>query len=182
MRQALLLAGLVLAGLGGAVTAGDKGKGTKVTLGNISSTTPADWVAGKTSGVIRIGQFRLPKSEGDKEVTEVAIFKSGGSVKANVQRWKDQFTPPKGKKMEDVAKVSEIKVGGNEATRLAITGTYKAPPFDPTYKGRKLDDFAMIAIQVDVGDNTYQIKLLGPSKNVEKHKKEFDNWIKGFKK
>src|SRR5204863_1496065 len=136
MRHALLVLGLVLASVGWAA-AEEKDKGTKVTLGDVSSTTPADWVPGKVSGSIRIGQFRLPKSEGDKEVTEVAIFKSGGDARANVKRWKDQFSPPSGKNLDDVAKVSEIKVGGQPATRLDIQGTYKAPPFDPTFKGRK---------------------------------------------
>jgi hypothetical protein len=182
MRRALLLAGLLLAGLAWVATAGEKGKGTKVSLGNISSTTPADWVEGKADGRIRISTFRLPKSEGDREVTEVAIFRSGGSAKDNVNRWKKQFTPPKGKKADDVAKVSEIKVGGQEATMLEISGTYSAPPFDPTYKGRKLEGFKMVGIQLDVGDNTYQIKLIGPAKTVEKNRKAFDEWIKGFKK
>jgi len=182
MRRVLLLIGVVLIGVTSAAGGGKKGKGTKVTLGDISSTTPADWVPGKVSSSIRIAQFRLPKSEGDKEPAEVAIFKSGGSVKANVQRWKDQFSPPKGKKTDDVAKVSKVKVGGQEATQLEITGTYKAPPFDPTYKGKKLEGFRMVALQFDSGDNTYQIKLLGPAKTVEKHKKAFDAWIKGFKK
>ncbi len=181
MRRVLLLAGLGLACLAFTATA-EEGKGTRVTIGNISSTTPASWKAGKVTGGIRIAQFRLPKSNDDEPVTEVAIFKSGGSVKANIDRWKNQFAPPRGKTTDDVAKESKIKIAGQDAAQLDITGTYKAPPFDPTYRGKKMEGFRLIGIQVDVGDDTYQIKLIGPAKNVEKHKKEFDAWIKGFKK
>jgi hypothetical protein len=130
---------------------------------------------------MRSAQFRLPKAEGDKMDAEIAIFKLGGTAKQNVERWKGQFTPPKGKTMDDVAKVKEIKIGGQPATRLDISGTYKGPPFDPTFKGTN-PDFRLTGIQVDGPDNTYQIKLLGPAKTVEKHKKAFDEWIKGFKK
>jgi hypothetical protein len=182
MRRVQLLAGLALAALAFTATADEKGKGTKVTLGDISSTTPATWKAGKASGSIRIAQFRLPKSDDDEPVTEVAIFKSGGSVKANIDRWKGQFIPPRGKSTEDVAKESKFKIAGEPASQLDIRGTYKAPPFDPTYKGKRMEGFRLIGIQVDVGDNTYQIKLIGPAKNVEKHRKEFDAWVKGFKK
>jgi hypothetical protein len=183
MRHVLLLiALLVLACLTGLAVAGEKGKGTKVKLGDLSATTPSTWIKGKADGRIRIYGFRLPKSDDDEAVTEVAIFKSGGSAKANIDRWKKQFTPPKGKKLTDVAKTSEIKVGGNDASQLDITGTYNAPPFDPTFKGKKMEGFRLIGIQVDVGDNTYQIKLIGPAKNVEKHRKEFETWVKSFKK
>jgi hypothetical protein len=181
MRHALLLAGLALLGLAWTATADDKGKGTKVTLDGISSTTPADWEAVKLPArSMRFAQFRLPTAEGDKEKAEVAIFKLGGSAKQNVDRWKGQFTPPEGKTKDDVAKVTEMKIGGNPATQLDIHGTYKAPPFDPTFKGNK-EGFRLVGIQIDA-DNTWQIKLLGPAKTVEKHKKAFDAWIKGFKK
>jgi hypothetical protein len=174
MRHVLLLAGLALLGLAWTATAGDKGKGTKVTIDGASSTTPSDWTAVKLPArSMRFAQFRLPAAEGEKEKAEVAIFKLGGSAKANVERWQNQFSPAKGK-------VTELKVGGHPATQLDITGTYKAPPFDPTFKGNK-EDFRLVGIQID-GDNTWQIKLLGPAKTVEKHKKAFDAWIKSFKK
>jgi hypothetical protein len=182
MRRVLLLAGL-LASLAFTATAGEKGKGTKVTLDDVSSTTPASWKAIKLPREsMRFAQFRLSNAEGDKEVAEVVIFKLGGGTKANIARWKAQFAPPKGKTTDDVAKVSEIKIGGHKATQLDIRGTYKAPPFDPTYKGKMLEGFRLIAIQLEGPDNPYQIKLLGPEKTVEKHKKEFETWLKGFKK
>jgi hypothetical protein len=182
MRHALLLVGLALAALGLTATAGEKGKGTKVTLDGMSSTTPADWLTIKVKeGGMRYAQFRLPKATGDKEDAEIAIFKLGGSTRQNIDRWKAQFAPPRGKTLDDVAKETKLKIGGHSATQLDISGTYKAPPFDPTFKGNK-EDFRLVGIQLEGPDNNYQIKLLGPAKTVEKHKKAFDEWIKGFKK
>ncbi len=181
MRQFVFLTGLALTAL--ACTAAADDKGTKVTLDGLTSTTPVSWKPVKLpEGGFRFLQFRLPAAKGEKNDAEVVIFKLGGSASDNVKRWKSQFTPPAGKSTDDVSKVSDIKIGGHSAVMLDITGTYNAPPFDPTYKGKKMADFRLIGIQLDGPDNTYQIKLLGPAKTVEESKKGFDEWIKGFKK
>jgi len=179
--RTLILVGLAVAGLAWCVNAQEKTKGTKVTLDGLSSVTPADWVKGTPASTMRFAQFRLPKAEGDAEGAEVAIFKLGGSTRQNVDRWKAQFQPPAGKTLDDVSKETTMKIGGHSATQLDITGTYNAPPFDPTFKGKKTG-FRLVGIQLEGPENAYQIKLLGPAKTVEKHKKAFDEWIKGFKK
>jgi hypothetical protein len=40
----------------------------------------------------------------------------------------------------------------------------------------------MLAVHYDgADDKTYHIILRGPAKTVEEHKKEFDDWLAGFK-
>jgi hypothetical protein len=174
MRK-LILAGLAVAALACAATADDK-KGTKVDLDGLTSMTPGEWTKEKLPArSMRFLQFRLPAAAGDKEDAEIAIFKLGGSVKDNLARWKGQFRPAEGK-------VSELKIAGHEATMLDITGIYASPPFDPKHKGAKKDNFRLVGILLTGPENPWQIKLLGPAKTVEKHKKEFDAWIKAFKK
>ncbi len=183
MRRIVFLAGLALTTLAFTAAADDTTKGTKVTLDGLTSTTPASWTTVKLpGGSMRFLQFRLTAAKGDKDGAELVIFKLGGSARDNVKRWQSQFTPPADKSLDEASKVTEIKIAGHNATMLDITGTYNAPPFDPTYKGQKKADFRLIGIQLDGPENTYQIKLLGPAKTVEKNKKDFDAWIKGFKK
>jgi hypothetical protein len=180
MRRVLLLAGLALAALASAARAADKG--TKVSLDGLSSTTPAGWVEVKLPArSMRFAQFRVPAAKGDKDDAELIVFKLGGSAKDNVNRWKMQFQPPAGKTRDEVSKVTEFKVAGYPATMLQTSGTYKAPPFDPTWKGKTKENFRLVGVQID-GDNTYQIKLLGPAKTVEAAQKSFEAWVKGFKK
>lgn len=156
-------------------------KGTTIELDNLKSRTPADWKAEKP-GPLRLAQFVLPGRKGDDGDTELIIFKGlGGGAQANIARWKMQFTPPPGKKVDDVAVVKEIKIGGKPATMLETEGTYKTTSFDPKYKGKALPGFRMIAIYFDGPDNVYQIKLTGPDKTVAEHKKAFEDWIKAFK-
>jgi hypothetical protein len=165
----------------------DKGKddkGSVVVIEGLRSQAPAEWKSEEPSNKMRFAQFRLPKVKDDKQDAELVIFKGlGGGAKANVQRWKDQFVPPEGKTIDDVAKVEEIKIGGNDAAQLDVSGTflYKDPAAGPSAKTERRPEYRMIAIYLDGKNDPYQIKLTGPAKTVEHYKKGFDEWIKGFK-
>src|SRR5262245_31580109 len=137
MRHILLLAGLGLAALAGAAGADEKGTGTKVTLDGLTSTTPGSWVKEAPANKMRFAQFKLPKVKGDKEDAELVIFKGlGGSAAANIERWKKQFVPPRGKKIDDVSKVTDVKIAGGDAKLLDVEGTYlfNPAPFNPRSK------------------------------------------------
>lgn len=176
----LVVVGLALAG-GRSIGVAEEGKGTEVDLDGLKSTTPAEWKSEKVTSQFRLKQFALPPAAGDKQDGEVIVFKAGGGARANVERWKGQWAPPDGKKVEDVAVVTEMKIAGRPAVMLEIEGTYRTAPFDPKYKGAALSNFRMIAVYFEGPDNPYQIKFTGPAKTVEKYKKGFEGWLKGFK-
>jgi hypothetical protein len=165
---------------------GEKGKGNGVVvdLDGLKSTSPGAWKEEAPSNRMRLIQFRLPKKGEDKEDSELVIFKGlGGGSKANVERWKKQFVPPKDKKIEDVAEVKEIKIGDRPAVYLDIHGTYlfNPQPFNPRSKPEEKPNYRMLAIYFDGSENPYQIKLTGPAKTVEAYKKGFDEFVKNFK-
>jgi hypothetical protein len=189
MRRSLcmLLAVGVLTGM--AVGADDKkdGKGTVVGLDGLSSRTPADWKEETATSKMRAHQFRIPRAKDDKEDAELVIFYfgpgGGGGVEDNIKRWKGFFTPPAGKSIDDVSKVDKFKVGAVPVTSLDVHGTYlmKTRPFDPSDKGEKRPDYRMLGAVFESPKGPYFIRLVGPAKTVEQHKKGFDNWLKGFK-
>ncbi len=183
LRYALL--SLVVAVLACAVsgTAEEK-KGVEVSLDGMKSTTPGTWVEETPNNKMRFAQFKLPRAKGDDRDGEIVIFKGlGGGAQANVQRWKAQFIPPDGKKIDDVAKVEKVKIGSVEGVELDIHGTYKykAQPFNPNAKEELLPHYRMVAIYFDGPRDIYQIRMTGPSKTIEQYKKGFDEWIKSFK-
>jgi hypothetical protein len=186
MRRTLGFVVLVFGALACNSTAADgdkKDKGVVVDLDGLRSRAPAGWKEEKPASKLRLTQFRLPRQMDDKNDAELALFKNaGGTVADNLKRWKAQFSPPPGKTIDDVAKVMEIKIGGREATCLDISGTYKPPPFDPTFKGQNQPDYRMLAVQFQGPENLYHIKLTGPAKTVEHYKPAFDAWLKAFKK
>jgi hypothetical protein len=163
--------------------AADK-EGVVIEMDGLRSKAPADWKE-MMPGRGRYAQFKLPAQKGDKYDGELIIFKGfGGSAKDNIDRWKKQFIAPEGKTIDDVAKVEEMKIGGHTATYLDVQGTYllKSRPFDPDEKPEKRENYRMLAVQFDGPDNVYHIKLFGPEKTIEAAKKDFEGWLKGFKK
>jgi hypothetical protein len=134
---------------------------------------------------MRFAQFKLPKAKDDKEDAELIIFKGlGGTANQNIDRWKKQFVAPKGKTIDDVSKVTDIKIGGSEAKLLDVEGTYmyNPAPFNPASKTVARPHYRMLAIHFDGPRDVYHIKLTGPAKTIEQYKKGFDSWLAGFKK
>ncbi|MBY0228420.1 MAG: hypothetical protein K2W96_03980 [Gemmataceae bacterium] len=151
-------------------------KGVVMDFGGLKSTTPAKWVKEKPSGSMRLAQFKVPKVAGDKEDAYVVVFpKIGGSAKANVDRWKGQMGGGDGK-------VTELKIAGHEATRLEIEGTYTGASLDGKSKGVTIKGAKGIFYLFAGPDDTYAIRFIGPAKTVEANAKDFDAWMKGFKK
>jgi hypothetical protein len=171
--------------LGGSPRAGaEEKKGAVVDFDGLKSAAPVDWKEEEPSTKMRYKQFRLPKVGEDKADAELQIFRGfGGSAKENVKRWKGQFLPPEGKKIDDVAKVSEMKVAGADVTYLDVNGVYlfKARPIDPDEKAERRPGYRMLAVHFEGPKNIYHIKLVGPAKTIEHYKKGFDEWLKAFK-
>ena len=175
----VLLAAALTAVLACGLSADDKG--VLVEWGGMKSTTPAGWKEETPSNKMRLAQFKLAKEKGDPEDAELALFASpgGGTVEANLERQVKKFELAKDAKPV----VSKIKLGKEEATYQDITGTLlkKFPPFDPNAKVTKVENYRQIYVIFEGKDAVYSLTLLGPAKTVEKHKKEFDEWLKNFK-
>ena len=156
-------------------------KGVLVEWGGMKSTTPAGWKEETPSNKMRLAQFKLAKEKGDPEDAELALFASpgGGTVEANLERQVKKFELAKDAKPV----VSKIKLGKEEAMYQDITGTLlkKFPPFDPNAKITKVENYRQIYVIFEGKDAVYSLTLLGPAKTIEKHKKEFDEWLKNFK-
>ena len=108
-RAAVLLLGLSV------LTVRADDKGTDVSFDGLKSATPAGWKEETPSNRLRWMQFRVPKAKDDEANGELYITKGiTGSKDDNLKRWKGQFLPPEGKKIDDVTKVEEFKVAGCE--------------------------------------------------------------------
>ena len=152
-------------------------------IDGLKSAVPASWKAEKPRNRLRFAEFRVPRAEGDSADADLSVFRGiSGTTEENLTRWKGQFLPPKGKSIDDVSKVTKFKVAGREVVYFEVEGIFlDGPPMLPASKKKKRPDYRMIAVQLDGPKNVWHFKLIGPAKTVEKHKKEFDNWLKSFK-
>ena len=156
-----------------------------VEIAGMKSKAPDTWKEEATTSEMRLAQFKLPKAAGDDEDAQLIIyyFKGGsGTAEQNLQRQLAKFKPAEGKDKPDV-KVDKIKVGTHEAPYQDITGTYlqKKRPFDPADKGVEKASYRQLYVPLVTDKGDYYPTLVGPAKTVEKHKKEFEEFLKNFK-
>lgn len=175
-----LIAAALIAVLAGGLSADDKG--TPVEWGGMKSVAPAGWKKETPMDKLglRVGQFKLPKAEGETDA-ELALFvtKGGGSTDANLERQVKKFELEKDAKPA----VSKMKIGTYDAVYQDISGTLlkKFPPFDPNAKITRVEKQRQIYVIFEGKDDVFSLTLLGPAKTVEKNKKDFDEWLKNFK-
>lgn len=144
--------------------------------GKLVLKAPADWVRKQPSVRIIDHEFAVPKAEGDEVDGRVTVMGAGGGVKANVDRWKGQFTK--------LAKQKEEKreINGIEVHIVDLAGTYNdqrgpvAPP--ETREGYRM--LGAIIVGKDLG--SYFVKFYGPEKTVAANEKVFAAMIEGLEK
>ncbi len=152
----------------------------EVEIAGMKSKTPDSWKEEPTTSEMRLAQFKLPKADGDDEDAQLIIFyfKGGsGTPEQNMQRQLAKFSG------KPEVKVDKIKVGSHEAPIQDITGTYlqKKRPFDPADKGVEKANYRQLYVPLATDKGDYYPTLVGPAKTVEKHKKEFEEFLKNFK-
>jgi len=150
-----------------------------IEIDGLTSTAPTDWIQELPTGDMRQAQFRLPGAGGG-DATLVVFRNIGGTAKANVERWKDQFT-----KTDVEPRVETFSLGGRDAALLDIQGTFDEGKSMAPHAGRmpphQQPDYRMIAVHVDGKQGPFHIKLTGPARTVERYKQGFDDWLKAFK-
>ena len=172
---------VLVVGLG--VVAADKA----IEVGGLKGMTPAGWKEEKPTSTLRLAQYKLEKEKGDSEDAELAVFVSpgGGGIEANLKRQEVKFKFPEGVKRDDAIKVSETKVADFKASYQDIKGTFqsRARPGDPSSAVTEKKNFRQLYVIYENDDKkVISFILVGPEKTIEKHKKDFDGFIKGFKK
>jgi hypothetical protein len=170
----IAIAGLaVLLGVAAAHAAGKTMTARRLALPDVTGTVPAGWTPvppGGMGGRFRLAQYRLPRAAGDPADPEVIVYYfgpgGGGTVPANLERWKGQFESPAGQ----AAKTAERTRDGLRITTIDLHGTYKerATPMSASFTPRA--NYRMVAAAVETtrpgGQGPYWIRLVGPAKSV----------------
>jgi len=156
-----------------------------VEIAGMKSKTPSTWKEETPTSDMRLTQFKLPKAEGDPEDAQLIIFyfKGGsGEPDANLKRQLAKFKPAEGKD-KVVVKLDKIQVGKIEAPYQDITGTLlsKFPPNAPTAKVTEKSNYRQLYVILITDKGDFYPTLIGPAKTVDKHKKDFEEFLKNFK-
>ncbi len=147
-----------------AVAQEKKEKATQeVAVKDIKLIVPKAWKQEEPSNQLRITQFKLVASEGDKEAAELAISQfggGGGAIDDNIKRWVNQFDSKDRK-----ARITKGNSAQGQYVLVDLTGTYIPSPFEK--KKGPMSGQRMLAVMLIVEDKgLYFLKLLGPEKTV----------------
>ncbi|MCA9130912.1 MAG: hypothetical protein KDB22_27700 [Planctomycetales bacterium] len=167
MRTALLMATVIssLAFPAGAWAVEDESKPTKVELagGKLVLMAPKEWKLEKSRSSMIQHEFSAPADAKEGAATARITFSTaGGSISANIDRWKGQFENVD----KDKLKVEKFEAGKQTVHLVDIAGDFNESmgggPFAPG-KIVKRADYRMIGAIIETqGLGQHFIKLVGP--------------------
>jgi hypothetical protein len=143
--------------------------------GGVAWTVPAGWEQGPEHQM-RIATYRIHAIAGDPDDAECAVYffgtGQGGTVEANLDRWKGQFTGPNGQSPVP-AKIDKQVIAGLKVSTLTVSGTYggaggmmgQAPVAKPNSRMR--------AAIIEAPEGLVFFKLSGPLNTVAAAENDF---------
>jgi len=140
-------------------------------------STPQGWQIG-AARPMRAATYSVPMAPGDGDPAECAVYffgqGSGGSIPANIERWKSQIVQ---NGQPAPAKVDKRSIHGLTVTTIESAGDYMGMQQQSAVHNYRL----LGAIVEGPGGNVF-IKFTGPAKTVEENRKAFDALLGSFQK
>lgn len=138
---------------------------------SLSNDQGCPWLSVRPRSVVIEAEFALAKAEGDERDGRLTVVKAGGTIAANIERWRYQFEQLKEKPVE------EIDVSGTKVTLVDLSGTYKE------YGGIgksviKRTGYRMLGAIISKPDGLWFVKGYGPEKTMPRHVDAFRAWVK----
>jgi len=133
---------------------------------------------------MRAATYIIPPAAGDHDTSECAVYffgaGQGGSVDANIERWKGQFHEAGGKPAS--AQVQTTTVHGLKVTTIDTSGEYSGMggPMGPPQPARP--GFRLLGAIVEGPGGNVFVKFTGPSKTVAANQAKFKGLIGSFEK
>ena len=193
MKQKVFAAAILLTALGASLACANKGS----TAVNNQTSTPAQnasgelhfkapdgWVTETPSSSMRVGQYKLPKVEGDKEDASLVVYyfgaTQGGTAQANIDRWIGQMQQPDGSDSKSKAKMDSMTVNGLKMSTVDVTGIYTAEMAPGSKTFHNDASYRLRAAVIETPKGNYFVKLAGPEKTVTRWDKEYNDYLKSF--
>jgi len=142
---------------------------------------PAGW---KTEGAqpMRAATYAIAPAPGDKAGGECGVYffgaGQGGSVEANLDRWKGQFRGPDGKAA--AAQVARRTANGLTVTTIDTSGEYSGMG-GPLGSGRAVSGYRLLGGIVEGRGGNVFVKFTGPARTVAANAQKFQQLLASFR-
>jgi hypothetical protein len=144
------------------------------TFAGLTGPKPVTWIWHPPTRQFSVAEYTVP-GQGGADQAQITVSKAGGSVDANIQRWKGQFKSADGKPVEP--KIVKFEADGVPITLVELAGSYQgmgAPSFVP-------DQLFLDAIVETPGEMIF-IRFVGPTATVEANRDAFMDMVRGLRK
>jgi hypothetical protein len=144
-------------------------------------TAPAGWT-NEGSRPMRAATYTIAPAAGDKAAAECGVYffgpGQGGTVEANLERWKGQFKGPDGKIAP--AQVANRTVHGLAVTIIDTAGEYSGMGGPMAASSAPVPGYRLLgAIVAGPGGNMF-VKFTGPAKTVAANQQKFELLLSSF--
>jgi hypothetical protein len=143
-------------------------------------TAPSGWTS-EGARPMRAATYRIAPAPGDGMAAECGLYffgpGQGGSVEANIERWKGQFQRPDGK--VSPAKVAARKIGGLNVTTVDTAGTYSGLG-GPVASPHGVPGYRLLGAIVEGPGGNVFVKFTGPAKTIAANEQKFGQLLASF--
>jgi len=171
----MLRALLVIALAGGAAAAA-----SAESAAGVQWTAPAGWKA-EAARPMRAATYAVAAAPGDSDPAECGIYffgpGQGGSVDANLERWKSQFTDPNGRTTP--AKIDKAQLHGLRVTRIDTSGSYSGMG-GPMAKAPAVPGYRLLGAIIEAPGGNIFVKFTGPMKTIAANQPKFEQLLTSF--
>ena len=145
-------------------------------------TTPPGWKY-ERARPMRAATYTVSPAPGDPDASECVVFffgaGQGGSVEANIDRWKGQFQQagkPAG------ARVEKRTVHGLPVTTIDVSGDYSGMGGPNAAEKSTASGYRLLGAVVEGPGGTVFIKFAAPAKTVAANQQKFEQLLGSFEK
>jgi hypothetical protein len=146
--------------------------------GGIRWTAPAEWKV-EAPRPMRAATYSISPVTGDRGIAECVVNYfgpgQGGSIDANIQRWKGQVQGPDGKPAP--ATVEKRTVRGVPIIVIDSSGAYTGMGGPMTASPKPAPGYRLLGAIVEGPGGTVFFKLTGPAKTMAGHEKNFNQLL-----
>lgn len=141
--------------------------------GTLKIETPEGWEVVRPKSTLIQAEFALPKADGDDSDGRLTVMMAGGSIDANVRRWRGQF-----EELEDKP-VEEIDVSGTKVTLVDLRGTYREQRgmVGPV---AKRPGYRVLAAIISTSQGLLFVKGYGPANTMARHAATFRKLVESL--
>jgi len=144
-------------------------------------TAPVGWTS-EAARPMRAATYAVPPATGDRPGAECVVYffgeGQGGSVDANLERWRSQFRGPAGKAA--AAQVGRRTSQGLTITTIDVSGDYTGMGGPMAREQSVVAGYRLLGAIVEGPRGNVFVKFTGPAKTIAANEEKFAQLLQSF--